>query len=232
MTGNDKNISKSKLYAGIIWILSALALAIYGVMMFLNTNVPGIKELIEFLSSIDKQYIYLAAFISIFIEGLYFIGSFFPGAGLVLILTILSQTSGLMVFLITMSLIFIGWSLAGVANIYLAKVYRKKIIKLEVIEDYHVKDHLWATWFPSFRASHEVAQITEGANPYKVFISGLRVRLLATLFLGLIAFVIPSFFNIQNTTNREGYASIIVVVLISLVVGINKIRRYYLEIAK
>lgn len=84
MTTQEIKTDKSQLYAGIIWVVSAVALAIYGTILFLNSKVPGIAELVNFLSRIDEKYIYVAAFLSICIEGLYFIGSFFPGSGLIL----------------------------------------------------------------------------------------------------------------------------------------------------
>ncbi len=222
----EHNKAKGVLYSGIIWMLSGLALSIYGILISQNANIPGLEVLISFLGTIDDQYIYLAAFFSILIEGLYFIGSFFPGASLVLLLAIISQTKGMLVSLITIFLIFIGWSISGIINIYLAKIYRKKIIRLEENEDYRVSHRIWTTWFPAFRASYEVAQIVEGGNPFKVFISSLWVRFCATLFVGAVAFIIPLFININDVSNREGYASIAIVAAISFAVGIAKIRMY------
>lgn len=218
---------KSKLYAGIIWILSGLALLIYGILLYFNTSLPGMAELVHFLNTIDKRYIYVGAFASIFIEGLYFIGSFFPGASLVVVLAIVSQVGGFGVFATTILLIFIGWSLAGVVNIYVAQIYRKKILKLTHDDGYHIKDRVWTTWFPAFRASYEVAQVAEGGKPLKVFMSSLRVRFWASVFVGCLALIIPLFFDISKSTDREGYASILVVIIISVVVGVVKIRGYY-----
>lgn len=218
---------KSQLYAGIIWVVSAIALLVYGFLLFNDSQIPGMSDLITFLSGIDTKYIYLSAFVSVFIEGLYFIGSFFPGASLVMVITIISGTNGYSVFLITLSLIFIGWSMAGMVNIYLAKIYRNKIIKLNHSEDYHVNDRIWTTWFPSFRSSYEVAQIIEGGHPLKVFISSLRVRLLAILLLGGLSLIIPLVFDVKETSEGDNFTVIAVVFIISLVVGIVKIKKYY-----
>ena len=219
--------NKSQLYAGIIWIISALALAIYGIMLFFNSQIPGMGELVKFLSEIDDKYIYLAALISIFIEGLYFIGSFFPGASLVIIIAIISGTSGYVTFFTTLLLIFTGWSLAGLVNIYLAKIYRNRIVKLQHSEDYHIKDHIWTTWFPAFRSSYEVAQVIEGGHSMKVYVSSLKVRSLATLFVGSLALIIPSMLDINNISNRESFLSIFAVFCISLIVGIKKVKNYF-----
>jgi hypothetical protein len=219
----DKNI----LYAGVVWIFSAIALIAYGILIIENTNLPGMEQLVTFLTTIDTKYIYIAAVISVFIEGLYFIGSFFPGATMVMILAILSQANGLGTLGITILLIFLGWCLAGIVNIYLAKIYRAKIIKLEHQEDYIVKDKVWATWFPSFRSSYEVAQIVEGGKPIKVFISSLRVRFWATLLVGILALILPLFINIKESTNKEGFVFISIVIVINLWIGIAKIRKYY-----
>lgn len=221
------NSDKTQLYSGIIWILSALALAIYAILLFLNSQIPGIKELVDFLSNIDEKYIYLAAFITVFIEGLYFIGSFFPGASLVMIIAIISGSGGYLVFFTTLILIFIGWTLAGIINIYLAKIYRNKIIKMEHLEDFHIKDHVWTTWYPAFRASFEVSQVAEGGHPLKVFISSLRVRFWATLFVGVLALIVPLLIDISTTSDKEGYVSIFIIFLISLFVGVRKIRNYF-----
>jgi len=218
--------SKDQLYAGIIWIISATALAVYGTLLFLNSEIPGMGELVNFLSNIDERYIYLAAFLSIFIEGLYFIGSFFPGASLVMIIAIISGTGGYVVFFTTLLLIFVGWSLSGIVNIYLAKVYRNKIVKLQHSEDYHVSDRVWTTWFPAFRSSYEVAQVIEGGHPMKVFLSSLRVRFWATLFVGVLAFIVPLVFDIDNASDNESFLTIFVVFCISLTVGIRKVRNY------
>ncbi len=227
MNSDEIKIEKSKLYAGVIWIISALALAIYGIMLFFNSQIPGMGELIKFLSGIDEKYIYLATFLSVFIEGLYFVGSFFPGASLVMIIAIISGTSGYIVFCTTLVLIFIGWSLAGIVNIYFAKIHRNRILKLQHSEDYQVKDHIWITWFPAFRSSYEVAQVIEGGHPMKVYISSLRVRFWATLFVGGLALIIPLMLDIDNSSDRESFLTIFVVFCISLVVGIRKVRNYF-----
>ncbi len=220
-------IDRSQLYAGIIWIVSAIALAIYGVTLLLNSQIPGIAELVNFLSHIDEKYIYVTVFLAIFIEGLYFIGSFFPGASLVLIIAIISRSSGYTVFCITLLLIFVGWSLAGLVNIYLAKIYRNRIVKLSHSEEYHIKDRIFTTWFPAFRSSYEVAQIVEGGHPMKVFISSLKVRFWATLFVGSLALIIPLILDIGNSSDRESFLTIFIVFCISLIVGIRKVKNYY-----
>lgn len=227
MNNNEVRLNKNSLYAGIIWIVSAIALAIYGILLFLNSEIPGTGELVSFLLTIDKRYIYLTAFLSIFIEGLYFIGSFFPGASLVMIIAIISGASGYVVFFITLSLIFIAWSLAGIVNIYVAKIYRNKIINLQHSEDYHVKDHIWTTWFPAFRSSYEIAQVIEGGYPVKVFISSLKVRFWATLFLGTLALILPIMFDINNLSDRESLLTIFMVFSISIIVGIRKVKIYF-----
>src|SRR3989338_9087895 len=166
---------KQDLYGGIVWIVAALTLFLYGLLFSLRAKVPGVEELVDFISSVDGIYIYLAAFISIFIEGLYVIGSFFPGATLVTILAILSQQLSFITFLLTIIVIFIGWCIAGGINILSARYFNswRKTIPDGI---YQVNDHLFTTWYPSFRANHEVAQIIEGGKPLKVLLSSIRVR--------------------------------------------------------
>lgn len=223
-------VSKEILYSGLVWVLSGLALTIYGVMGLFNKNIPGVEELVAFLSSADGIYIYVAAFISIFLEGLYFIGSFFPGATLVLVLAILSQVGGVLVFLGTILTIFIGWCIAGVVNVTLAKTYHLKTVGTKYNLDYQVRDRIWVTWFPAFRANYEVAQVTEGGNPHKVFLSALRVRFWAVVFMALSALVIPLFINIHEVSNQEGFISVAVVSVISFVVGGVKLHAYWTKL--
>ncbi len=218
--------NKNTLYAGIVWLLSAVALIIWTLFVYLSPSVPGVDDLVKFIMNIDEKYIYIGALISVFIEGLYFIGSFFPGSSLILILAILSQFSGPVTLAVTILLIFVGWCVAGAINIYGAKVYRNRIAKLAKLEHYDIHDRVWTTWFPAFRSSYEVAQVAEGGDPYKVFLSSLRVRFWASLFVGLLAVVIPMFFDISNTTSREGYVISMIVAGISLVVGVRKVREF------
>lgn len=227
MEGKNQVANRSELYAGLVWILSAVVLFIYGILLSFGFNIPGVEELISFLLDMEEGYIYLAAFVFIFIEGLYVIGNFFPGASLVIFIAIISQSSSPLIFLVTITFIFIGWCLAGAVNILVAHYYRSRVIKLIGKENYDIKNKAWGTWFPSFRSSHEVAQVIEGGNPLKVFVSSLKVRVWTSLLVGGIAFVTPFFFNIEEITNREGYISLIIVAAISLVVGLLKIKTFY-----
>ncbi len=212
-------------YSALVWILSAVSLYIYCVMGFLNAKIPGVEELVKFLSNADEKHVYLAGFISVFIEGLYFVGSFFPGTTLIIVVSILSQITGYWVFAGTILTIFIGWCLAGLVNIIVAKTYHLKVAKLEEKTDYEVRDKLWTTWFPAFRANYEVAQITDGGNPFKVFLSSVRVKFLVTLAIATGAMIVPLFINIHNLNNEEGFASVALVATISLIVGIVKIKK-------
>ncbi|HYC34685.1 MAG TPA: hypothetical protein VEC13_03040 [Candidatus Paceibacterota bacterium] len=227
---NQIKAHKNTLYAGIIWIISAVVLIIYGTLSIFSAHVPGVASLVKFLSSIDSTYIYVAAFISILIEGLYVIGSFFPGSSLIIIMAILSQVNGPLVFSMTILLIFVGWCISGAINIYIiARMYKAKFIKSKEIIDYEIKDRVFTTWYPSFRASYEVAQVAEGGDPFKVFLSSLRVRFLASLFVAGLALFVPFFFDINQVTNKEGRITILIVAAISLTVGMLKIRKYMMN---
>lgn len=189
----SEKLHRNTFYAGIVWIISALSLTTYGIIGLFNATIPGVEQMVTFLSSIDGQYIYLGAFIAILLEGLYFIGSFFPGASLVVILAILSQLNGHFVFFITILTIFIGWSIAGAINIFATKLYRSQIIKLKDVEDYSVKDRVWTTWFPAFRANYEVEQTIEGGNPIKVFASSMRVKFFVSIAVAIVTLIFPFF---------------------------------------
>ncbi len=221
----NETTKKTFNYSALVWILSAVSLYIYCAMGFLNAKIPGVEELVKFLSAADQNHIYLAGFLSVFIEGLYFVGSFFPGTTLIIVISILSQITGFAVFAGTMFIIFLGWCLAGLINIIVAKFYLSKVAKQSEKLDYEVKDQLWTTWFPAFRANYEVAQITDGGNWVKVFFSSVRVKFLVTLAIGFGAMIVPFFIDIHSLNNEEGFASVAAVATISLIVGIHKIKK-------
>lgn len=226
LTQDISKQQKAEFYSAFVWIFAGLALVTYCGIGFLNASVPGVEELVSFLSTVEGTYIYLAALLSIFIEGLYFIGSFFPGSTLVLILAILSQVAGAPVFIGTILAIFLGWCLAGSINIWFAKTYRSKIARLQEYEEYKIKDRLWTTWFPAFRANYEVAQITDGGNPFKVLLSSIRVKFWASLAAALCVLILPLFVDIKNVSNEEGFVTVMVVAIISFIVGGSKLRKY------
>lgn len=217
----------SALYSALVWVFAALSIFTYSVLGLLGFKLPGVEQLIDWLSAASGWQLYVAAFVAIFIEGLYFVGSFFPGSTLVIILAILAQFIGPLSFLLAIIVIFIGWCLAGLANIFFATLYRKTLIQNLVREDFEVKDRVWTTWFPAFRANYEVAQITEGGNPWKVFLSSVRVKLWASAATALYALAIPFFIDITKISNEEGFISLTAVGVITLVVGLVKARNYF-----
>ncbi|MCB9814844.1 hypothetical protein H6784_05560 [Candidatus Nomurabacteria bacterium] len=207
-----------KLSSGFVWILSGLALLTYGFLGLTHHNVPGVEEFLTFVNSASSWHLYTAVFIAIFFEGLYFIGSFFPGTSFVLLITIISQSGGITHFLTTILTIFIGWSLAGIINVFGAKYFYKKfgfhseiLIKLD--------DQATTTWFPTFRANTEVALITEGHKPKEVIMSSLRVKMYACLGVIIYTLLIPVFIDIQQLKNEEGFGALGLIALISFTVG-------------
>ncbi len=208
-------------------MFAGLTLTAYGLTGLFNASVPGVEQLVVFLAGVEGTYIYLAAFVSILIEGLYIVGNFFPGSTLVLILAILSQLVGIPVFIATILVIFLGWCLAGVINILFARMYRSKIARLQEDSRYQIKDHLWTTWFPAFRANHEVAQVIGGANPFKVFLSSVRVKFFASVAAAAVTLVIPFFVDIHQVSNKEGFATIAIVAVVCFIVGGMKLRKYF-----
>ena len=165
----------------------------------------------------------MAALLSILVEGLYIVGNFFPGATLVLILAVVSGLKSFAFFVSIILTIFIGWVIAGAINIYAATVYSKKIMKLPPDTETVVKDRAWTTWFPSYRANYEVAQIAEGGDPLKVFVSSVRVRVVASLAAAVYTLTLSMFVDIESFSNEEGFWSAVMVGLISTAVGVYKI---------
>ena len=221
------NSNKTELHSALVWLFSAFALFAYGVLGLLNAKILGVEQLVEFISHADSSLIYFTAFLSVFIEGLYIVGAFFPGSTLIVVVALLSQMVSQTVFFLTILTIFIGWCLAGVVNIFIGRLYRKAVIERINRKEFLLRDRVWTTWFPSFRASYEVSQIVEGGKPWLVFLSSVRVKIWASIVMALSTFVLSYFIDINEVSNEEGIASLFVIALITLSVGIVKLRRYF-----
>lgn len=226
------DINKKGLYSSLVWLLSALFLLIYCLIGLFKIKVPGVEDLVLFISNANGVYFFIASFLAIFIEGLYVVGTFFPGSTLVAIVLILSQGNGLFTFLVTTVIIFIGWSVAGIINICGAHFYRKKFINLLHDEQFDVKDKSWTTWFPAFRSNYEVAQVVDGGKPWQVFLSSLKVRFYACTVLTVTALIVPYFIDIKNVSNEEGFISLFIIALITLIVGVIKLKDYFTQICR
>jgi hypothetical protein len=221
--------NKADLYGGLVWIISSLSLLLYGILGFTNQNIPGLEDLITYLSSANNSFIYVAAFLSIFIEGIYIVGSFFPGSTLVVLLSIFSQINGIKSFIVTIIIIYIGWCLAGVINVLATKFYGSKILKKTHNDNYIVKDRSLITWFPAFRANYEVSQIMEGGGVYKVLLSSFRVKLQVSLIMFIILLLLPLLIDVQKLSNKEGILSVLTVAAITFIVGVIKIHKYFIN---
>lgn len=214
----------NKKYTGLVWIICAISLSIYGALTIADKNVPGIEQLVESLSSVHGGYIYGAAFTSILIEGLYVIGNFFPGSTLIVIIAVISQTGGPFSYILTIFTIFLGWCVAGVINIICARWYSTKLNRPLVGEHHDSPRDFFVTWFPVFRANYEVAQILEGVNSKKTFLDSTLVKfIICIIMLGLLS-IIPMFIDITSLTNREGAISLFFFAGVSLAVGISKFK--------
>ncbi len=221
---------KSELYGSFVWIFSSIVIFTYISFALLGGKLPGVEQLLDFISGINEEYIYVAAFLSVFIEGLYFIGSVFPGTTLIVLIAILSQTGGVAIFAITILSIFIGWSLASIVNIFFARVYKTKVLAQQQDDDFEVKDRLFVTWLPVFRANYEVAQVSQGGRPLKVFFSSLRVKFFACTAATIGIIILAMIIDVNTLSNEEGFATLAIVALISLTVGVTKARSYYVAL--
>ena len=100
---------KSLWYSGLVWLVAAVTLGLYAVAGTFSMSVPGVEQLVAWVSQVNGWWVLLAAFISIFIEGLYFFGSFLPGSTLVIIIAVLAQVQSWLFFALTILSIFLGY---------------------------------------------------------------------------------------------------------------------------
>lgn len=215
---NGSNIFIHK--GSMVWIVSGVLLFIYAVLSQVSLSIPGVSYLIYKLSSIPLEYIYIAAFFSILLEGIYIIGNFFPGATFVVVLAVLAQQFSWGVFLLTIISIYFGWVLSGFINILIAYKLRK-FSDIPV----PVHDRIWTTWFPSFRSAYEVSQIVEGADLKKVLLSATKVRLLASIGAAIYCIFVSLFIDINNINDEEGFWSLVIISTIMCSVGFIKIKK-------
>lgn len=219
-----------ELYSGIVWIISSITLALYGILTLTHHSVPGVEQLVGYLSRVDSNYIFVAACISIFIEALYVVGNFFPGATLIIILSILSQTKGPASFLITIAVIFLGWTLAGIVNILLARWYGVAILKRNYDAEHQAEYHIWSALYPAFRANYEVAQVIKGGKISHIVWASIKMKFAVSVVMLAVLALVPLFIDIRNISNEEGVGSIFAVALIMAVVGGIKMRKHFLNI--
>jgi len=218
----------AKFYGGIVWLISGCALLIYGILGLTQPDMLGAEQLISFIQSADGVFLYFAVFTAILLEGLYFIGSFFPGTSIVLLLAILAQAGGSVEFLLVITIVFLGWALAGILNI-IAAAYFSHWLQTEQATNATLQQDAEITWFPAFRSNAEVAQITEGHTMRKVFLSSTLIKLYACAGLIVYSLVLPMIIDIQNLSNEEGFIGLGIMALINFAVGGKKIREYYIK---
>jgi len=218
------NSADNKPYGAYVWIFSAIVIFLYALAGYIGFSTPGVEQIVSALSKIETKFIFVSALILAFLEGLYFLGTFFPGSTLVLVLIVISQSSGTEGFLITVLSVFVGWSLAGLVNIVLSSKWKKFFIKPEKAKIHNDKDILWLTWFPAFRANYEVAQTIEGGNTIKVLLLSTKAKFYITIAIAVCAFVLSSFVSINQVSNNEGFLSLILIAFITAVVGFLKLR--------
>jgi hypothetical protein len=215
----EKSALKKTSYAGLVWIASGAFLLIYSGLGLLSVAIPGVEELVTFIQHTSGMYIYLAAFMAIFFEGLYIVGNFIPGSTFVLLLAVFAQAGGTFTFLGTILAIFVGWCFAGAINIFVtAKIIQRQGARLPQPATVH--DRLLTTWYPAFRANYEVAQVVAGVPAWKVLVSSLRVKIWASLGAMVYALILPYVMDINTVNNDEGFWTVAAIALVCIIIGI------------
>jgi hypothetical protein len=204
--------------SGAVWILSGCFLLLYSSLGLLNISIPGVEDLVAFMQHTEGWYVYLAAFTAVFFEGLYIVGNFIPGTTFILLAAILAQAGGTLTFLGTILAIFVGWVLAGFINIFLTARLLNSCSD-NVAKPSVVNDHFFTTWYPAFRANHEVSQVASGIPPLQAFFSSLRVKIFASGAAALGALILPFIIDIKKVSNDEGFMTVFTLAFICLTVG-------------
>ncbi|MEK7639332.1 MAG: hypothetical protein AAB388_04185 [Patescibacteria group bacterium] len=209
---------EQQIRSGIVWVVSGLLTVSYGGIGLLGYQLPGVEQLVKLLSQVEGWQIYLAASISIFIEGLYFLSSLFPGTTIIMLLAIFSQTFSWISFALTIVFIFIGWCAASFANVWFAKFYGVKVLKNKSSK-VDVSNNILISWFPVFRATQEVAEIVAGRGVLEVLHSTFIIKFWASVgaTVYLVWFIL--LFDIPQMNNEEGFISLLFFGIVSIGVG-------------
>lgn len=212
--------------SGLVWLLAGVGLTVYATIGILLEDMPGLEQLVSVLENLEGSWVMIAVFTAIVIEGLYFIGSLFPGSSIVVVLAVIATFNNQLYFWFTILFIYAGWVMASVINIYIAHRYQT-----DLDDACAVKDRTLFTWFPAIRANYEVAQVVSGANPWRVFISSVRVKAWASLFMAGVILLLAKTTDVSVMSNDEGFATLYVSAAIMVAVGAWQVRKSKLDFA-
>jgi len=220
--------TKFQKLAALTWMVSALLVISYAVFGAMGFQIPGVRELADFLVGLSDIWASSAAMIAIFIEGLYLIGQLFPGSTVIVVLAISANFRGLTSFGLTIFLIFVGWLLSGFANIAVGKLLRKRAVtnfsEGENVFQAPPSSSKWITWFPAFRANYEVSNVVEGYAWKEVMISSSKIKLITSLIMGATLLALAETIDIHSMDNKDGFISLLVVGIISFGMGFFKLK--------
>lgn len=207
--------------SAIVWAISSFVFLLYGLCFLFEADFLAVDKVVKFIQEIDTSYIFAAAFITIFIESIYVIGTFFPGSSLVLMFAIIAAINNMSNFSLVIFAIFAGWTLSTLVNILIGKLG-----STAGIVHNKAKENYWISWFPAFRATEEVAQISCGVKPIRVFISSFKIKFVTSLIMAGIAFALSKTADINNVSSEEGYLASFLACAICLTVAVFKFINY------
>lgn len=207
--------------SALVWIISGSFLLFYSTLGLFGIQVPGVEQILGVLNKSSGFYFYLVAFLAAFIEGLYLVGHLIPGSTLMILTAVLSISFGWKVFLFTFLLLWIGWNLAGIFNVVIAR----KLNITTVQDGSKATDKLYMTWYPAFRANHEVAEVISGVSVFSALKSSFRVKTIVCVAMMLYSYLISLVLDVNKISNEEGFTLVVIFALISIGVGLHEWRK-------
>lgn len=204
--------------AALTWATSGILVMFYAFLGLIGKNIPGISYLVNLLSNLDSNAIYIALVLAMLIEGIYIIGNFFPGSSIIVLLVIGKTTQDISIFLTAIAFVFMAWLLAGLINTMIGLLIKKSFLDVSPKQNV-VSSNKWITWFPAFRANYEVSQVIEGHSWWQVFLVSSRIKLITSFFMVLVLYILSLIIDINEVDNKEGFISLIIVALISIFIG-------------
>ncbi|NBD74118.1 hypothetical protein GVX82_03710 [Patescibacteria group bacterium] len=205
---------------GVVWLVSAVSVALYALGGLLVPELPGLQQLIALIERAEALSVFATiAFVAGFLEGIYVLGNFFPGSTIVVLVAVLAGVGGVPVFLVTILSVFLGWSLAGGVNVLGAR----RVAYTEGTS-HPLPERVWLTWLPSFRASQEVARTVAGASVLDVLVTSTVIKFWTSCAMLGVTALLPFVIDITKLSNEEGFASLLVGAVLMAWIGVLHLR--------
>ena len=196
--------------------LSALMFYLFIILLWKLAYIPSPTEIIYILKGLYDQYGLIGLFISSFLEGIVYIGLYFPGSFVVALAVILSDGTFISLFSISI-VVAIALTITSIINYYLGnRVLKNKINKdlLKEGEDNFSKGLLFSMLHPNILAFYFFNSGIKSHNFLKVIFVPI-IMIPFGLVLGYVGYLLRDFIEAVI----ENPYKMIVVIIVWLIIA-------------